>query len=309
MNLGIQTSRCLCTDVKTRWNSTHRMLESALHYQSTFHSYLMRYPNFEWVPTKEEWVRAEKVSKLLEIFLDAANIFSGNLYPTTNLFIVEVFRVKKVISEAYTSDDIFLNSMSLPMFENFEKYWGEIGVLMLIASVLDPHFKLLSVDFTLKRLYLAEKVGSRIEKMAQTLKSLHDKYLKEYRTSKVTISTSYAVVSNLNPAVRKMVKKYDNFYAYFKSMGVKNPPKYDLGVYLGELIYVVEDDSSFDVLKWWRQNCSKYPVLSKLARDVLCIPITTVTSELAFSAGGRVLDDYRSSLKKDVVEILICEGD
>jgi Domain of unknown function (DUF4413) len=56
--------------------------------------------------------------------VDATNIFSGNLYPTANLFLVEVFRVKKVISEAYTSNDVFLNNMSLPMFVKFEKYWG-----------------------------------------------------------------------------------------------------------------------------------------------------------------------------------------
>jgi hypothetical protein len=60
------------------------MLESSLHYKSAFYSYSMRGPIFEWVPTEEEWVRAEKVSKLLEVFLDATNIFSRNLYPTAN---------------------------------------------------------------------------------------------------------------------------------------------------------------------------------------------------------------------------------
>jgi hAT family C-terminal dimerisation region len=92
-------------------------------------------------------------------------------------------------------------------------------------------------------------------------------------------------------------------------MEVANPPKSDLEVYIGEPIYVVEDENFFDVLKWWSQNCSKYHILSKLARDVLCIPITTVASESAFSVGGRVLDDYRSSLKQDMVEILVCGGD
>jgi hAT family C-terminal dimerisation region len=167
---------------------------------------------------------------------------------------------------------------------------------------------MLSVDFTFKRLYPTEEVGTRIEKVIQTLKSLYDKYLKERMTSKVIANTSNPAVSNLNPTVRKMAKKDYDFYAYLKSMEVENPPKSDLEVYLGEPIYVVEDENSFDVLKWWSQNCSKYHVLSKLARDVLCIPITTVTSESAFSAGGRVLDDYRSSLKQDMVEILVCGG-
>ncbi|KAK1408316.1 hypothetical protein QVD17_39978 [Tagetes erecta] len=46
-----------------------------------------------------------------------------------------------------------------------------------------------------------------------------------------------------------------------------------------------------------------------MARNILCIPITTVASESAFSAGGRILDDYRSSLTKDMVELLVCGGD
>jgi hAT family C-terminal dimerisation region len=71
---------------------------------------------------------------------------------------------------------------------------------------------------------------------------------------------------------------------------------------------MVEEDGPFDVLKWWSQNCTKFSILSKLARDVLCIPITTA-SESAFSAGSRVLDDYRISLTKDMVEILVCGGD
>jgi hAT family C-terminal dimerisation region len=56
-------------------------------------------------------------------------------------------------------------------------------------------------------------------------------------------------------------------------------------------------------------NCVKFSVLSQLVRDILCILISTIASQLAFSAGDRILDDYRSSLTEDMVEILVCEGD
>ncbi|KAH9668894.1 BED-type domain-containing protein [Citrus sinensis] len=41
------------------------------------------------------------------------------------------------------------------------------------------------------------------------------------------------------------------------------------------------------------------------ARDVLAIPVSTVASKSAFSTGGRILDQYRSSLTPDMVEALV----
>jgi Domain of unknown function (DUF4413)/hAT family C-terminal dimerisation region len=274
------------------------MLELALHYKYAFSKYALRDSNFEWQPTNEEWTRALKVCKLLEIFLDATNLFSEIMYPTTNLFLMKVYKVKKVISEAYLSDDIFLKTMSISMWEKFEKYWGKIGILISITSILDPRFKLMSVDFTFRRLYPAEEIGNRIEEVTKTLKSLYEKYSKDHRAkaSKAAVSSTAAAA----PVVRAR-KDYD-FYVFLKSMDVKNPSKSDLEVYLGEPRFVVEDEeSSFDVLKWLSQNYSKFHILSKLTCDVFCILITTVAFESAFSIGGQVLDDYRTSLKKDMV--------
>jgi hypothetical protein len=71
----------------------------------------------------------------------------------------------------------------------------------------------------------------------------------------------------------------------------------------------VPRSKEFDILHWWRGSSSKYPVLSLIARDVLAILASSVASESAFSAGKRIISDFRSSLALETVEGLICLQD
>ena len=50
-------------------------------------------------------------------------------------------------------------------------------------------------------------------------------------------------------------------------------------------------------------------MFSQLTRDVLTIPVSTVSSESAFSMAGRILDERRSRLTSEMVEVLICLKD
>ena len=49
--------------------------------------------------------------------------------------------------------------------------------------------------------------------------------------------------------------------------------------------------------------------IAAMACDIMSIPISIVTSESAFSIGGDVLDQYRSSLKPNTVEAIMCRRD
>ena len=50
--------------------------------------------------------------------------------------------------------------------------------------------------------------------------------------------------------------------------------------------YVNLKTPSFEVLLWWKDNANRYSILSLIARDILAIPISTVTSESVFSTSG-----------------------
>lgn len=73
--------------------------------------------------------------------------------------------------------------------------------------------------------------------------------------------------------------------------------------------YVGLHVEEFDIAAWWRQNVNTYPVLAKLAKDVLAIPCATVALENAFSLRSRVVDPFRAPLAPNMVEALVYTSD
>ena len=83
----------------------------------------------------------------------------------------------------------------------------------------------------------------------------------------------------------------------------------DIDRYLSVETIPFEDNEDFDILEWWKKQQIKYPVLSIIARDVLTVPMSTVASEVAFSAGRRVVSKKRCNLSSQVIEAVVCLKD
>ncbi|GAB2292202.1 hypothetical protein Dimus_038191 [Dionaea muscipula] len=65
----------------------------------------------------------------------------------------------------------------------------------------------------------------------------------------------------------------------------------------------------FNLLDWWKGSDTRYPILTKIAKDVFAIPSSTVASESTFSLEKRIVDPFRSSLSSKMVEALVCTND
>ncbi|KAK1567820.1 hypothetical protein Q3G72_017103 [Acer saccharum] len=70
-----------------------------------------------------------------------------------------------------------------------------------------------------------------------------------------------------------------------------------------------EESFNFDIMPWWKSHERSLPVLSIMARDILTPPVSTVASESAFSASGRVLDERCSRIGPDILEAVVCLKD
>ena len=67
---------------------------------------------------------------------------------------------------------------------------------------------------------------------------------------------------------------------------------------------VQQFDDDFNLLDWWHDHKLSYPVLSILAKDIISVPMSTISSEAAFSLVGRVIEDRRRRLSPGMVEML-----
>ena len=58
-------------------------------------------------------------------------------------------------------------------------------------------------------------------------------------------------------------------------------------------------------LEWWKKNHERFPLIAKVARQLLCVPATSVPSERIFSTAGLIVSNLRSSLKPENTDMLI----
>ncbi|GJU02533.1 zinc finger BED domain-containing protein RICESLEEPER 2 [Tanacetum coccineum] len=67
--------------------------------------------------------------------------------------------------------------------------------------------------------------------------------------------------------------------------------------------------ATFDVLGFWKEKETMYPVLSRMAMDIISVQASSVASESAFSTSGRVLSIRRTRLTLASLEMCMCLKD
>ncbi|XP_012858997.1 PREDICTED: zinc finger BED domain-containing protein RICESLEEPER 2-like [Erythranthe guttata] len=307
----IPRGKMLVLDLCTRWNSTYLMLESALHFRKAYDRMRSRDMQFKDPPLAEDWEKASVIHKFLETFNIVTKIFSGSEYCTANVFFREVYRILILLRETSNDLSTLLGKMAFNMLLKFEKYWldKEPNLLLSVALVLDPRYKLKYLEFCYMKIYdntLATKFTNRVK---CELKNLFDEYSITCQVSNPLEGTSKILKEIVPGDNSSKIDMMAEFYKFAEQEDAIN--KTELELYLEEKLHpgqIVQEDN-FNILDWWKLYAAKYPIMARMARDILAIPVSSVASESAFSTGGRVLNKFRSSLLPTTVEALICSQD
>ncbi|KAK2641078.1 hypothetical protein Ddye_022841 [Dipteronia dyeriana] len=161
--LEIVSTKKLALDCKTRWNSTFLMIRSALIYKTVFPRLRQRDSQFKCVPTENDWVFAKEISDRFEVFFVATEQFSGTKYPTANNYLPILCDIRYAISQWGTSTVEEIRLMALAMAQKFDSYWNEFHGLMVVATIVDPRFKMKIIDCYFPIIY-GDRVSGEIKK-------------------------------------------------------------------------------------------------------------------------------------------------
>ncbi|XP_071901070.1 zinc finger BED domain-containing protein RICESLEEPER 2-like [Coffea arabica] len=160
------------------------------------------------------------------------------------------------------------------------------------------------VDFTYPQMYLPSKASHNISTIRRVLFELYDEYVALAANPTGGPMASSSSQRQGTNATKKT--RWGDFDQYCDEVETSEPHKSELVDYLDKPRQKIgEDLDEFDCLGWWKINRISYPVLSRIACDILAIPITIVASEATFSAGTRVIDTYRAALHPETVQVLI----
>nr|KAJ0192915.1 hypothetical protein LSAT_V11C800391930 [Lactuca sativa] len=135
--------RKLILECKIRWNSTYEMLAVAIKFKDVFPMFKEKEPRYLSCTSNEDWLKVEKLYEILEAFNSKTNIVFGSEYPTSNLFLNEVYRIKVLLDKRFQdpNEDKFVHDMVGCMKQNIDKYWGECNLMMPIGAILDRRCK------------------------------------------------------------------------------------------------------------------------------------------------------------------------
>lgn len=308
-HLQVPSSKSLAIDDQTRWNTTYEMLLAASELKEVFSCLDTSDPDYKDAPSTEDWQQVEILCQYLKPLFDTANLLTTTNASTTNTFFHEAWKIQLELARAATSEDPFVSTLTKSMQENFDKYWRSCCFILAIAVVMDPRFKLKLVEFSFSKIY-GEESASYVKIVDE---GIHELFL-EYVSLPLPLTPAYAEVANGTSV------KQDESGAEMESNGLGLT---DFDVYImettsqlskSELDQYLEESllprvHEFDVVGWWKVNRMKYPTLSKMARDILSIPVCTVPGTSVFDTVRKEMDGYRCSLRPETVEALICAKD
>ncbi|XVF24759.1 hypothetical protein REPUB_Repub13aG0154900 [Reevesia pubescens] len=174
--LKVPSMKDIFIDDQTKWNTTYDMLVAACELKQVFLCLETSIPDYKIAPSMDDWKQVEILCTYLKLFFDAVSILTAPTYPTASAFYHEVSKVQLELTHAAMSNDPFISNLTKPLKEKFDRYWSDCFLVLAIAVIMDPRFKMKLVEFSFSRIY-GEDAGMWIKIVDDGIHELYLEYI------------------------------------------------------------------------------------------------------------------------------------
>ena len=284
----------LIQDVSTRWNSTFFMIDRLVEQQvaiyAVLHDAAVSKDQYQHLDLKEDqWVLLQQLTKVLEPLQMATTVFGYEvntscsiIYPVLHGLIRNHLKINDKDVAAVKH---FKKQVSEDLTERFEIDEECIASsIPFLCTAVDPRYSSLKFATSKQRSTAYEAILQR---------------LKEFNFQSNTIEESGGE-GEASQATTQKKSALEILLGDISSKSSVHTPE-------GELESFVKEAQGSDTnpLVWWKANQGRYPHLVKLAKQLLCIPATSVPSERVFSVSGTITSAKRNCIKPENVDMLV----
>ncbi|KAK4857071.1 hypothetical protein QYF36_024237 [Acer negundo] len=221
-------------------------------------------PNFKSINlTKEQW---DVITTFYQFWdeNDFGHIYWHLLYcKTANMYFPVLCRLYKKSLVLLTLNSFICGKIYLQFVRDAEKCWDEYNLILAVAAVLDPRFKMDIVKHWYKKIY-GDKCETQLEIFTNYFTGVYNEYTKGTNNFQSSISYRMLDISG-NPS---------------HDLDGGQSLNFELHLYLKDVNFPLIED--FDILEWWRVYSRYFPTLAKMARDFLSIKVTVPSKYMFF---------------------------
>jgi zinc finger BED domain-containing protein 1 (E3 SUMO-protein ligase ZBED1) len=274
--------------------------------------------------TRQEWDMLADIEELLQPFMLVQQFLEGQQYVTLSFVPYLISMVRKGLEEkAENARSEVVRNLAHDMLKDrvkgFDVYWGEgqenslfdenevagrgnrqkgFPRNTLIAAALDPRSKSLKGFGVLDKAKIWAEVKRLMLKIVEEV--IANEKNEENVVPMVVDNDKYGdmfqgIGDNDDEVVQDIEgttdMKIDIELAYYKS--------------LKGLSVKIAGGALSDPLVWWQMNANMLPILSIVARRMLCVPATSAPSERVFSVAGLTISKCRTSVQPQHASDLI----
>ncbi|XP_020596430.1 zinc finger BED domain-containing protein RICESLEEPER 2-like [Phalaenopsis equestris] len=313
----------LVLDDSSNWRSTYLMIATVYELRNALKNLAEYDSDFSFPLSDVEWDDVKSVKECLETFDHMIRKFSAIRIPTANLYFIDICGILLLLKSWSSCSVLIISKLASQMLKSFEPYWDANIMILAIASILDPRYKMRSVEYFFKNIYIGDfEAKIKVEGIFSCLRDLYSEYVVHSAKSRngqalLCYTSGNSGCPGLERGAIGCSQSFSSHFTlsdtrrgldqYLQQTMSSQSIKSDFDLYLEEAVYIYKDgpDDSFNVLTWWMLNAAKFPILSLVARDILSIPLGNVTKRIE----DRPLSLYLRSFDPVSLQSMVCAQD